>query len=99
MLISTRHLRISALLAAMIFVAMQVYALHMSTFHALHDIPPMCELCAMAKNSDNGLVASLVSKIQYLKHEHNSEHASSTVYLSFNSPYQTRAPPRPIFIS
>jgi hypothetical protein len=74
-------------------VVMQVYALHMSTFHIFNNMPPMCELCAIAKNSGNGLISAAAPVSHSFKHFHDYEYVSNQFDYVVEFRYQPRAPP------
>lgn len=56
------------ILFALIFLAMQVYALYMSTTHVLHGMPPMCQLCATVEKYDNSVVSETVFVLRRYSH-------------------------------
>lgn len=76
---------------------MQIYALHISTFHVLHDMPPMCELCAIAKNSGNGLISSAISFNNSFKHIYDYKYVVIQIDSDVEVRYLSRAPPLPIY--
>ncbi len=55
----TRSSSNRVLFLAFAFLAMQLYALYISTFHIFHGMPPMCQLCAAVKKYENSVAASI----------------------------------------
>jgi hypothetical protein len=93
MLRSSNHFRVVALSAAIIFVVAQLYALHMTTAHAFLDMPPMCEMCDLAKNSGNGLTVSYNFEFPFMAHVFENIDVPSQIILHITSLYLSRAPP------
>jgi len=93
MLFSTRRISRFAIFSVFIFAVMQIYALHMSTFHIFNNMPPMCELCAIAKNSGNGLISTVAPVSHSFKHVHDYEYVSLQFDYFAEFRYQSRAPP------
>jgi len=83
-----------ALMFAVLLVCMQIYALNVSTAHIFHEMPPMCELCDLAKQSGSAPPVSHQSAFPSFEHYDTSQYTSShlTSYAEYR--YQSRAPPR-----
>jgi len=93
MLRNSKYNRISALLFALLLIGMQLYALNISTVHMLHDMPPMCELCDLAKNSVGGLVSPGLPVLLFGTDAKIAENVDFHIYTSHHSLYHSRAPP------
>ncbi|MDH5232561.1 MAG: hypothetical protein OEZ58_15490 [Gammaproteobacteria bacterium] len=93
MLCSSRPFFVTAFATAIVLLAMQVYALNKSTSHIFMDMPPMCELCDIAKNSDNGVQALHQPVTLGTRHLIENQVAHSQIRQGLLPRYQSRAPP------
>ena len=81
------------LLFTFAFVAMQTYALYMSTFHKFHNMPPMCQLCATVEKYENSIASNTVLFPFSFSIEVSNELVPQQVFVIPSSIYKPRAPP------
>lgn len=75
------------------YVVMHAYALYMSTKHAIHGMPPMCQLCAVVKNYKNSIVNTVKPVFELFKPEYIYFYTRTYVDLIVSPLYHARAPP------
>ena len=98
MLAKTNRIHRIAISSVFIFAMMQIYVLHMSTYHIFKDMPPMCELCAIAKKSANGLISPAISINNSFEHIYDYKYVSIQFDEHVEFLYQSRAPPLQMFV-
>jgi len=80
-------------LLGMAYVLMHGYALYMSTQHAFHDMPPMCELCAAVKSYESSSVNTVIAVFTVLQ----PDYIHIAQFIHFDqiviALFQARAPP------
>lgn len=75
------------------YVLMHAYALYISTQHAIHGMPPMCQLCAVVKNYKNCIVNTFAPVFDLYKPEYSFVNNPFITIFIVVPHYLARAPP------
>lgn len=76
------------------YILMHAYALYMSTQHAIHGMPPMCQLCAVVKNYKNSIVNTVTPVFEVFRPQYLYAYTCTYFFLIVTPLYLARAPPQ-----